>query len=176
MLIALISFALAYEEPPITVNNPTLTTQDLGQQYFSDENQAVQAIVSNFPVDGNAAWNFINKLKYASRAKTSFFKFEMGVNTDQTWRNALMKVALVSGRRENGAYVLRSIIVNTNTAVNAYYVEVHKKKKRFMGIKVGSKTRVENKWRPLKSHELQQVYSALQTASAGTVSSIASQI
>jgi len=176
MFVVFLAIVWGYEEPPITIENPTMSTVDSGFHSFSDESQAVNALVTSLNMDGNAAWSFVNKLKYASKAKTSLFTFEMGVDTDQTWRNALMKVALLSGKKENGAFVLRCHIVSTNAAVNAYYIEVKKKKKKFMGVTYGSKKRIQNKWRPLTPEELQEVYSRLQSTSSSTIESIATSL
>ena len=165
------------ETPPITINPPASTTTDYGEHVYYNENDAAQAIIGAMGTDSNSAYSFINKLKYSNKAKTLFNKFEMSADqTDQTWRNGFLKTGLISGRKEGNKFTLRGILLNSNVAVNAYYVEVHKKKKKFLGIKVGSKTKRNNVWRPLNSAELNQVYSTLSNNIQGTVQQLASSI
>jgi len=164
-----VSRSFSYEVPPISISTPIVTANDLGYTSFTDTNQMKAYLINTCRFDAQTATNFANKMKYANEAKTSIHDFNMGLGKDSTWRNALMKVYLVSAKKVNGVTSLHSKIISTKCEINSYYVEVHTRRKKFLGITYSTKRTRVMKWRPLTASELKSVNDKIEAHSSSQI-------
>ena len=176
MISLLLILINSYEAPPIEIHDPSISTQDVGNPTFYDENSAVNWLVNTLQFDGTTAWSFINKMKWAHFSKTSHVKFEMNAAADPTWRTGLRKTAIVSARKQGNALVLRGFLVHAASSVHSYFVEIKKKKKKFAGITYGTKKKKIIQWRPLNAGEISQVYDRINNGVAATINQVSSWI
>ena len=156
-----------YSYPPISISEPVVTASGVTERVFSSPSdpQLKNFLIQYLPAA--SADVLINKIRFANTVGTDRITINAGLGTT-ICRAFGNNYAIINLIKKDGTVKVKICTISANCNVTSEII-ILKKKKRFLRR---SKKTTLFQWRPLKTNELDQIYSRIQSKASAKVQEV----